>query len=116
MLAQHDELTADAADCFAVVFAEVGDGLEIGHQTPGQPHQFDIAVGLFLKAPARLNPIQVAVDIQFQQHGWVVSRPTGGGGIDALKPQLAEIQFVNEGIDDAHRIGLRNVVVEQLWQ
>jgi hypothetical protein len=35
LLAEQNELAADAANGLAVVFSEVGDGLEIGHQTPG---------------------------------------------------------------------------------
>jgi hypothetical protein len=29
-----------------------------------QPHQFDVTLGFSLKAPARLNTVQVAVDIE----------------------------------------------------
>ena len=50
LLAQHDELTTHASNGLAVVFAEVGDGLEIRHQTPGQPHQLDIALRFALEA------------------------------------------------------------------
>ena len=57
LLAQNDELTAYIADRFTVVFSEVGDGLAVRFQTPGQPHQFDVPLRFALQAPARLNKI-----------------------------------------------------------
>src|ERR1700685_222111 len=48
-LAQDNELTAYAADRFAVVFAEPGDGLEVRCEAAREPHQLDIALGLTLK-------------------------------------------------------------------
>ena len=54
---QHHELAADLADGLAIVLAEIGYRLEVRHQTPGQPHQLDVALALPLQAPARLHPI-----------------------------------------------------------
>ncbi len=48
LLTQHNELATDASDGISVVFPKVGDGLEIRHQTPGQPHQFDSALSFSL--------------------------------------------------------------------
>jgi hypothetical protein len=62
-LAQHDELSANVPDCFAIVFAETCNRFEVRHQPSSQPHQFDVALTLFLKATAGLNPIQVAVNV-----------------------------------------------------
>src|SRR6201746_1572629 len=42
--AQHHELTADPADGLAIVFPEVGYGLEVRHQATGQPKQLDVAL------------------------------------------------------------------------
>src|ERR1700692_4833345 len=44
--AQHHELTADLADGLAIVFPEVGYGLEVRHQATGQPNQLDVALAL----------------------------------------------------------------------
>lgn len=49
--AQDDELAAHFADRGAVVLTEVGDGLEVGSQATGQPHQLDVALRLVLQAP-----------------------------------------------------------------
>jgi hypothetical protein len=59
-LAQHDELPAYLADRRTIVFAEVGNGLEVRHQPSGQPHQFDVALRLALQPTAGLDAIQVA--------------------------------------------------------
>ena len=69
LLTLHNELVTDASDGLAVVFSEVGDGLEIRHQTPGQPHQFDIALGFSLQPSTRLNAveIEIAVNVDLQQ-------------------------------------------------
>jgi hypothetical protein len=40
--ARHHELAADLADGPAIVFAEVGYGLEVWHQATGQPNQLDV--------------------------------------------------------------------------
>ena len=61
--AQDDELPAHAADRLAVIFAKVGDRLEVRRQSSGQPNQLDVALGLALEPPARLNPVQIAVDV-----------------------------------------------------
>jgi hypothetical protein len=69
--AQHHELTADLADGLAIVFPEVGYGLEVRHQATGQPNQLDVALALPFQAPARLHPIEVSVDVIFNNvPGW----------------------------------------------
>src|SRR6185369_11839743 len=57
--AQQDELATDVADGGAVVLAEVGDGLEVGGQATGEPHQFDVALCLAFQASARLDLVEV---------------------------------------------------------
>src|SRR6202035_5008725 len=62
LTAQHDELAAYSADGRAVVLAEIGDRLEVRHQSAGQPHEFDIALGLTFQAVAPLDAVAVAVE------------------------------------------------------
>src|SRR5258706_14277225 len=64
-----DELRADRSDRGAVVAAEIGDGLEIGHQTARQPHQFDVALGFPFEPAARRDAVQIAIEIYLQQRG-----------------------------------------------
>jgi len=74
LLTQHNKLSTDASDGLAVVFSQVGDGLEVGHQTSGQPHQLDVALGFSFQAPARLKAVQITVDTDLQQSSGVVSQ------------------------------------------
>jgi hypothetical protein len=110
LLTQHNELATDASDGLAVVFSEVGNGLEVRHQTPGQLHQFDIALGFSLHTSARLNAVEITVDVHLQQDRGVVSRRLEWH----LQTQIDQLQFVDEDVDYAHRIGIADVVVEAL--
>ena len=56
--AHHDELAARFADGRAVVFAKIGDGLEIRCQAACQPHRLDVALAFPLKPAARLNAVE----------------------------------------------------------
>ena len=87
--AQQDELAADPADRLAVVAAEVGDGLEVGHQPTREPDQLDVALRLAFEPPAGLDAVQVPVDVDLQQRGRVIRRPPGLGGLCALKTELS---------------------------
>ncbi len=65
--AQFDKLHADPLDRWPTVLAEVGNRLVIRDEPAGQPHYLDIAPGLTLKPAARLNPLEIAVDVELQQ-------------------------------------------------
>src|SRR6266478_540018 len=64
--AKHYELAAGRPDRGPVVLAEIGNGLEIRHEASGQPHQFDVTLGLPLQAPARRDAVEIAVEIDLQ--------------------------------------------------
>ena len=51
-------------DGCAIVLAEIGNRLVIWSQAPRQPHQLDVAQSLALKPAARLDPIEIAVDVK----------------------------------------------------
>ena len=67
-----DKLSARRADRRTVVLPEVCDGLEVWRQPSGQPHQLDIAAGLPLKPSTRSNLIDVAVNVDLQQHARMI--------------------------------------------
>jgi len=75
LLAQHDKLPAHIADRFAIIFAEVRDRLEVRRQALRQPHQLDIALRFTLKPTARLDAVEVAINVQLEKNGGMVSRP-----------------------------------------
>ena len=112
LAAQHDELAAHGADGATVVLAEVGDGLEVGREPPGQPHQLEIALRFALEPPARLDAVQIPVDIQLEQHRRVIAGPSGGGRRGTLKPQLPQIELLDERFDHAHRVVLGHIIVQ----
>src|SRR5215831_12744310 len=62
--AKGDELGANLAYCSSVVLAEIGDRLVVGSEPPEQPHDLNVASGLTFESAARLNPIEVAVDVE----------------------------------------------------
>jgi hypothetical protein len=59
------KFTTYLAYSLAVVLSKIRDGLKIRHQLSGEPHQLDITLRLTLQAATGLNPIEVAVDIDF---------------------------------------------------
>jgi hypothetical protein len=82
-----------------VVLAEIRDGLEVRHQVAGQPHQLDIALALELKPSARLDAIEISINVDLQQRRRVISRPARGKRRDAVKAQLGEIKPIDKDID-----------------
>jgi hypothetical protein len=44
---------------------------------PSEPHHLNVARGLPFKPAARLNPVEIAVDVQLQQHRGMIRRPAG---------------------------------------
>src|SRR5712692_1133138 len=60
---QGDELRTDPFDGGAVVSAEIGDGFVIRNEPSRQPHHFQIAASLTLQPPARLDSVEIAVNV-----------------------------------------------------
>ncbi len=114
--AQFNEAPAHVADAFAVVAAEVSNRLEVRRQAARQPHQFDIALRLPLKTPAGLQAIEIAVDVDLEQHGRVIRRPASRSGFNTFKAQVLKIQLVDERVDHADRVVVPDEVVQALWQ
>src|SRR5216683_1439615 len=65
--AKLDEPSANRSDRLPIVLAEVGDRLEVRRQPPDQPHQLDIALRFPFEPPARLNAVEIAVEVNLQQ-------------------------------------------------
>ncbi|MNE80722.1 hypothetical protein D3C80_1773210 [compost metagenome] len=87
LAAQHHELGASRLDRRTILAAEVGDGLVVWRQPPRQPHQLDVALRLSLQPPAGLHLVQVAVDVELQQHCRMVSRSARRRRRHAAEPQ-----------------------------
>jgi hypothetical protein len=63
-----------------------------------------------------MHAIEVTVDVELEMQRWVIGRPPGLGGIDACEAQIAQIQRVNERINEANRIALVDPVIEAFRQ
>ena len=86
----------------------------IGHKPTRKPHHLDIVPSLTFKPPARLNPVEIAVDVQLQQHRRMIRRPAGCLGSDPLKSKLGEVEFLDKCVDHPDRIVLADPVFQTL--
>jgi hypothetical protein len=75
MARQRATKRADLADGATIALAEVGNRLVIRSKAARQPHHLDVAQSLTgfsgvepLKTAARLNPVEIAVDVELEQH------------------------------------------------
>ena len=115
LTAQHHELRTGRADRRAIVAAEIGDRLEVRHQAAGQPHQLDVALGLALQPPARLDAVEIAVEIDLQQRrGMIGGRPVASGTTPSNPSAPNRVRRRTR--DDTNRIVLGDVVFKTIWQ
>ncbi len=84
----------------------------IRHQAAGQPHHLDTAPGLPFESSARLDPVQVAVDIELRQRARMIAWPGRRLRHNPTKPQAAKIEFIDKNIDHPNRI----VVTDPIFQ
>src|SRR5207237_7019365 len=84
-----------------------------GNKAASEPHHFD-ACGLPLETPARLNPIEIAVDVELQQYRRMIRRPTGRLGSDPPEPKISQIKLVDKDVDHANGIVLENPIFQAL--
>jgi hypothetical protein len=54
--------------------------------------------------------------VEFEQHTRAIRGPADPCRIDAFKPQIAQIQRLNEHIDRAKRIVFVNPILKAFWQ
>jgi hypothetical protein len=72
LTAEFDEARTYLAKRQAIVFAEVRDRLVIRCEPTQQPHDLDIAPGFSFEPPARLNSVQIAVNVKLEKNRGVV--------------------------------------------
>ena len=65
-----------------------------------------------LEPPARLRPVEIAVDVELQQHRRMIRGAAGCLGIDPSKTKLSQIESIDKDIDDANRIVLADPVFQ----
>ena len=111
-----NELTTHSADRFTIVLAEIRNRFVVRHQPTCQPHHFDVALRLSLKASAARNTIEVTVDIKLEKHRGMIRRPARRMRLDTFESKFPEIQFVDEYVDYSDRIVFTDIVVKSLWK
>ncbi len=119
LTAEHNELPAHCdgqdlgiADGQTIILAEVGNRFEVRHQSTGQPHQFDVASRLTLKAAARLDAVEVAAQIDLQKGRWVIAGTTCRLRLHSVKTQSGQIELASENIDHPDRVVLGHVILQ----
>ena len=88
--------------------------LKSGREFSHQPDQFEVAVSFPLKATAGASTVDVAVDIELQQVGRRVSRTASVSRCSARKAKPVKIKAVNESLDEANRVIIRDVIINGL--
>ena len=81
-----------------------------------QPHQLDIALRFALEPTARLDAVEVAIDVELKEHGWMVSRPARLCWLHPREAQEGKVKLIHEYINYPHRIILGHVVVQEFGQ
>src|SRR5919198_4659679 len=102
--AKGDELRANFADRRPIILAEISNRLVIGNQPTGQPHDLNVANGLTFKPAARLNPIEITIDVELQKDRGTVRRPAGDLGLNSAETKLRQIKPFDKGLDHPNRI------------
>src|SRR5450830_1022695 len=111
-LTEYDKLSADIGDGTAVIFAEVGDGLEVRRQMSGQPHQFNVTLRFSLQATAGLKSIEIAVDVNLEKNRWMIGRASGLCRRRPFETHLRQIQFIDEDVDYPNGVTVCHVVAQ----
>src|SRR6478735_9612422 len=103
LAAQLDELRANLLDRWAIILAEVGDGLVIRREPSGQPHHLEIAASLALQPPARLHPVEIAVNVELEHRRRMVRRPAARCWINAIETRGRAVPTHPRTIDRPNR-------------
>src|SRR6478672_2525403 len=95
---------------------EIGDGFVIRNEPSRQPHHFQIAASLTLQPPARLDSVEITVDVKLEHRRRMIRRPAGRCRIDAIEPEVAKFQRIDEHIHRAYRIALVDPIIKAFRQ
>jgi hypothetical protein len=114
--AQRHELTANRSDRLAIVLTKVGDGFEIWREPTREPHQFDVALRLALQTPARLDAIEITVEIKLQHGRWMIGRSACCLGLHPRETKPGQIEFCDENIDHTNGVVLAYVIFQSAGQ
>src|SRR5205807_8459 len=116
LTAEFDKARAYLAQSQAIVFPEVRDRLVIRCEPTQQPHDLNIASGFSFKPSARLNPVQIAIDVKLQENRGMVRGSASRRRLYPLKAHLSQIERIHKHVDHANRVALVNEIIETFRQ
>lgn len=114
---QHIELEA-VFECFGIVFAEVGNGVVVGHQPTEQPFDFDVAPTFPFESSAAADAVEVSVEVELEKDLAIIGRPSFHvwsvfrSGFSLDKSQKLQVELVNKGIDDPDGIVFADLFIK----
>ena len=85
-------------------------------EPPRQPHYFQVAARLALEAAARLNAVEIAINVKFEQNRRVVAGTSRRLRLDAREAEGPQIKRIDEHIDRANRIALADPIIKAFRQ
>jgi hypothetical protein len=80
-----------------------------------QPHNLDIASGFSFQPPARLNPVQISIDIKLQENRRMIRRTPRRRRVHPNETHLGQIERIKH-VDHANRVILVNEIIEAFGQ
>jgi hypothetical protein len=114
--AQDDELPEHLPESRPVHTAEIGDSAEVRLQVPQQPDHLDIAMGLRLQPPAGSHPVDVAVHVELQKIGRIITRTAGFLRRHTHEAGGVKVKAIDKGLDEADRIVRPHVIIHRFRQ
>src|SRR4029077_6017408 len=66
--------------------------------------------------PARGDLVELAINVDLQQHARVIRRPSGRLRHDAREPKGPQVQLADEHVDHPDRALLRDIVIQIFWK
>ncbi|UPJ60526.1 hypothetical protein IVB24_13300 [Bradyrhizobium sp. 192] len=67
-------------------------------------------------AAARMHTVEITINVELQERGRMIRRPTCAGRLNATEPKFSQIEGRNEGVDHANRIVIQNPVIQAFRQ
>ncbi len=86
------------------------------HGTPWAVVTWSSMASLTLQPPARLDSVEIAVDVKLEHRRRMIRGPAGRCRIDAIETEVAEFQRIDKNIDRANRIALVDPIIKAFRQ
>src|SRR3990170_551860 len=116
LAAEEGELTAYLADGLPVIAAEVGNGLMVGGEALEEPHEFQVTARFSFKQATGADAVEVAIDVELEQVGGVVGWAAGLLEHGVAEAQASQIEGVDEGVQETHKVILGDVIIEDVGE